>query len=198
MKTRTALPALVAACVASLAARPLPVATAATSPLPVPGGRAAVSLLAVSSPPSAVPGGRAAVSLLAVSSPPSAVPGGRAAVSLLAVSSPPSAVPGGRAAASGEFRFDQETLDVGRQAVGASFSVKFRFKNGGVEPILLANVQVGGGTVQFPKTPIKAGEVGEISVTLTAATAGKFTRVVTVTSNAITPQKYLYVRGDAF
>lgn len=134
MKTRTALPALVAACVATLSASPQRLAD-----LPV-----------------------------------------------------------ARAANPGEFRFDQETIDVGRRAVGTTFTTTFRFKNGGDEPILLASVQASGATVQFPKTPIKAGEVGEIAVTLAATTAGKFTRVATLTSNAKTPQRYLYLRGEAF
>jgi hypothetical protein len=97
-----------------------------------------------------------------------------------------------------EFKFDKETYDFGKIPQGKPVSVDFKFTNTGEEPIIITNVEsTCGCTVpKFTSTPVKKGESGVISVTYNAAAVMPFSKAITVKSNAKTPVKMLYIKGE--
>lgn len=97
-----------------------------------------------------------------------------------------------------EFKFDKETYDFGKIPQGKPVSVDFKFTNVGEEPIIITNVEsTCGCTVpEYTKTPIKKGESGVIKVTYNAAAAMPFSKAITIKSNAKTPVKSLYIKGE--
>lgn len=97
-----------------------------------------------------------------------------------------------------EFKFDKETYDFGKIPQGKPVSVDFKFTNTGDEPIIITNVEsTCGCTVpKFTSTPVKKGESGVISVTYNAAAVMPFSKAITIKSNAKTPVKMLYIKGE--
>ncbi len=97
-----------------------------------------------------------------------------------------------------EFKFDKETYDFGKIPQGKPVSVDFKFTNTGEEPIIITNVEsTCGCTVpKYTSTPVKKGESGVISVTYNAAAVMPFSKAITVKSNAKTPVKMLYIKGE--
>ena len=97
-----------------------------------------------------------------------------------------------------EFKFDKETYDFGKIPQGKPVSVDFKFTNVGEQPIIITNVEsTCGCTVpKFTSTPVKKGESGVISVTYNAAAVMPFSKAITVNSNAKTPVKMLYIKGE--
>lgn len=98
----------------------------------------------------------------------------------------------------GEFKFEKETNDFGKIPQGKPVSFDFKFTNVGDQPIIISNVETTCGCTvsKYTTTPIKKGEVGVITATFNAASAGSFTKPLTVKSNAKTPVKYLYIKGE--
>ena len=98
----------------------------------------------------------------------------------------------------GEFKFEKETNDFGKIPQGKPVSFDFKFTNIGDQPLIISSVEsTCGCTVpKYTSTPIKKGEVGVISVTYNAANVGSFTKPLTIKSNAKTPVKYLYIKGE--
>ena len=75
----------------------------------------------------------------------------------------------------------------------------FVFKNEGMEPLVLQNVRASCGctTPQWTNTPVEPGETGEITVTYNPnGRPGKFSKTITVTSNATEAQTKVYIRGE--
>ena len=103
-----------------------------------------------------------------------------------------------RADQAGEFKFEKETQDFGKIPQGKPVSFDFKFTNVGDEPLIISNVEsTCGCTVpKYTSTPVKKGEVGVISVTYNAAAMGAFSKPLTIKSNAKTPVKYLYIKGE--
>ena len=97
-----------------------------------------------------------------------------------------------------EFKFAEETFDFGKIAQGKPVTHEFKFTNSGEEPLIITNVEsTCGCTVpKYTTTPIKKGESGVITVTYNAAAVSPFTKAVTVKSNAKTPVKVLYIKGE--
>ena len=73
----------------------------------------------------------------------------------------------------------------------------FTFTNTGKEPIVITNCQASCGCTvpKWPKEPILPGKSDVISVTYNAAHAGGFNKSITITSNAKTPTKVIYIKG---
>lgn len=98
-----------------------------------------------------------------------------------------------------EFKFEKETHDFGQIRQGEPVSVNFNFINTGSEPLIISSVESSCACVQtgYTREPILKGEKGIITITYDAATiqAG-FTKAVTVKSNARTPLKVLYIKGE--
>lgn len=97
-----------------------------------------------------------------------------------------------------EFKFDKETYDFGKIPQGKPVTVEFKFTNTGEAPIIISNVEsTCGCTVpKFTSTPVKKGENGVITVTYNAAAVMPFSKAITVKSNAKTPVKMLYIKGE--
>ena len=98
-----------------------------------------------------------------------------------------------------EFKFEKETHDFGKLTVGKPVSVDFKFTNLGDEPLIISNVEsTCGCTVpKYTNAPVKKGESGVITVTFnSSAEQPGFTKAVTIHSNAKTPVKVLYIKGE--
>ena len=75
----------------------------------------------------------------------------------------------------------------------------FTFKNEGMEPLVLSNVRASCGctTPKWPRQPIEPGETGEITVTYNPnGRPGRFTKTVTITSNATEPTTRVTIKGE--
>jgi hypothetical protein len=98
-----------------------------------------------------------------------------------------------------EFKFEKETHDFGKVPAGKPVSVDFIFTNTGDAPLIISNVEsTCGCTVpKFTAKPVLKGEKGIITVTFNAvAVQAGFTKAVTIKSNARTPSKMLYIKGE--
>lgn len=75
----------------------------------------------------------------------------------------------------------------------------FTFKNEGMEPLVLSNVRASCGctTPKWPREPIEPGQTGEITVTYNPnGRPGRFTKTVTITSNATEPTTRVTIKGE--
>ena len=98
-----------------------------------------------------------------------------------------------------DFKFDKETHDFGKIVQGKPVSVDFVFTNVGEEPLIISNVEsTCGCTVpKYTSAPVLKGEKGIVTVTFNAsAVQPGFTKAVTIKSNARTPIKVLYIKGE--
>lgn len=98
-----------------------------------------------------------------------------------------------------EFKFEQETHDFGKVVLGKPVSFDYKFTNIGDQPLIITKVEpTCGCTVpKFTNVPIKKGETGTISITYNPAGAAMpFNKAITVSSNAKTPVKVLYFKGE--
>ncbi|PWG79582.1 DUF1573 domain-containing protein [Pararcticibacter amylolyticus] len=97
-----------------------------------------------------------------------------------------------------EFKFEKETNDFGKIAQGKPVTYEFKFTNIGEQPLILSDVQSSCGCTvpKFTRVPVKKGDSGVITVTFNAAAPGSFNKLLTIKSNAKTPVKYLYIKGE--
>jgi hypothetical protein len=98
-----------------------------------------------------------------------------------------------------EFKFAEETHDFGKVPQGKPVSWEFKFTNTGEEPLIISNVEsTCGCTVpKYTTTPILKGQSGTITVIFNAASVQpSFSKAVTIKSNARTPNKLLYIKGE--
>lgn len=100
-------------------------------------------------------------------------------------------------ASAGDFKFKEETWDFGTIPQGTPVKHQFTFSNTGKTPIVISNVQASCGctTPTWPKEPILPGKSETIEVQYNAANAGGFNKSITITSNAATATKMLYIKG---
>jgi hypothetical protein len=98
---------------------------------------------------------------------------------------------------AGDFAFNEETHDFGKIAKGTPVTYEFNFTNNGKEPIVISNVQSSCGctTPKWPKEPVLPGKTALINVQYNAANPGGFNKSITITSNAKTPSKVIYIKG---
>lgn len=98
------------------------------------------------------------------------------------------------------FEFMEESFDFGSDIIdGEKKTHTFEFTNTGNSPLIIEKVKASCGctTPNWPKTPIAPGEVGEITATYNSkGRPGKFNKVIRITSNAATPTKVLYIKGE--
>lgn len=98
-----------------------------------------------------------------------------------------------------EFKFDKETHDFGSLTEGEVATHEFEFKNVGKEPLTITNVvpSCGCTTPKWSKEPIAPGKTGVITVSYdTKGRPTPFSKNVTIYSNAKTPTKVLYIKGE--
>lgn len=100
--------------------------------------------------------------------------------------------------ADAEFKFEAETHDFGKIPPGKAVTYEFKFTNTGDEPLIISNVEATCGCTvpKYSNTPVKKGETGVITATYNAAGVGPFNKAITVKSNARTPVKVLYIKGE--
>ncbi len=94
--------------------------------------------------------------------------------------------------------FKEESYNFGDVGEGPQITHEFKFTNNGKEPLILSNVKASCGctTPSWPKDPILPGKEATILVTYnTQGRPGKFTKSITITSNAATPSKVIYING---
>lgn len=96
-----------------------------------------------------------------------------------------------------EFKFEKETYDFGKIAMGTPAVYEFKFTNIGDAPLLITKIEAGNNIVtDFTPTAIKKGEVGIVKVTFNpSGVALPFSKTLTITSNSKTPTKVLYIKG---
>lgn len=98
-----------------------------------------------------------------------------------------------------EFKFEKETHDFGKISTAKPVSIEFKFTNIGDAPLILTKVETTCGCTvpTYTQTPIKKGEAGLIKITYTPAGAPlPFSKSITILSNAKTPTKVLYIKGE--
>jgi len=103
-----------------------------------------------------------------------------------------------KADGNAEFKFEKETYDFGKIPQGKPVTYEFKFTNVGTEPLIITKVESSCGCTvpKYTNAPVKPGETGSINVTFNAAQAAPFSKSVTIRSNAKTPLKSLYIKGE--
>lgn len=98
-----------------------------------------------------------------------------------------------------KINFKEESFNFSEVPEGPQVTHEFKFVNEGKEPLVLSNVKASCGctTPSWPKEPILPGKESSIVVTYnTQGRPGPFTKSITVTSNADTPNKVIYIKGE--
>ena len=99
-----------------------------------------------------------------------------------------------------EFKFVTETHDFGKIPLDKPAVYSFNFTNTGDLPLIISKIETTCGCTvgEYTKTPVKKGEKGFVKVTMTpAGVALPFNKAITVSSNARTTTKVLYVKGES-
>ena len=94
--------------------------------------------------------------------------------------------------------FEEEKYDFGEVEEGPKISHDFVLVNAGKEPLVIKNVKASCGctATNWPKEPIMPGEEAKITATYnTKGRVGPFNKSLTITSNAYTPTKRLFIKG---
>lgn len=97
-----------------------------------------------------------------------------------------------------EFKFEKETYDFGKIAQGKPVTATLSFTNVGEQPLIISAVEptCGCTIADYTKTPVLKGKTGTIKLTYSAAASGTFSKGITVKSNAKTPVKVLFIKGE--
>jgi hypothetical protein len=101
--------------------------------------------------------------------------------------------------APAEFKFEKESHNFGKVVLGTPVSVDFVFTNTGDLPLIISKVETSCGCTvsKHTETPVAKGQKGFIRVTFNPAGAAlPFSKIVTISSNAKTSTKVLYIKGE--
>lgn len=88
-----------------------------------------------------------------------------------------------------------DTIDVGQIPQGTPKTIKFEFTNATKKPVLITNVRAACGctATDYSKEAIAPGKTGYVNAIYNAASAGAFTKSVTVTtSDSDTPKQLTF------
>ena len=98
----------------------------------------------------------------------------------------------------GVFTFESEEIDYGTIAHNSDGLRVFKFTNTGDAPIVISQAKGSCGCTvpTYSKNVILPGEKGEIEVKYATNRVGKFTKIVTLTTNASEPSKVLKIKGE--
>ena len=94
--------------------------------------------------------------------------------------------------------FEKTTHDYGTVTKGGDGTCEFKFKNNGVEPLILANVASSCGCTvpEWPREPILKGKSASVKVKYDTNRVGGINKTITVMSNAKTPSIQLKIIGN--
>ena len=94
--------------------------------------------------------------------------------------------------------FESKVVDYGVIEYNADGARKFVFTNNGTEPLIIKNAKGSCGCTvpTWPREPIAAGETAEIGVKYATNRVGKFTKTITLTTNASKKPVILTVKGE--
>lgn len=95
-------------------------------------------------------------------------------------------------------KFQEETVDYGTIEWDSDPFRVFTFTNTGTEALIISNARGSCGCTvpTYPTDPILPGETGEIKVRYDTKRQGKFTKYVTLTTNAAEPTVKLMIKGE--
>lgn len=99
-----------------------------------------------------------------------------------------------------EFKFEAESHDFGKIPLNKPAVYTFNFTNTGDLPLIISKIETTSGCTvgEYTKTPVKKGEKGFVKVTMTpSGIALPFNKAITVSSNARTTTKVLYIKGES-
>ncbi|WP_460219839.1 DUF1573 domain-containing protein [Psychroserpens sp. MEBiC05023] len=98
----------------------------------------------------------------------------------------------------GVFVFEAETIDYGTIQQNDNGVRTFKFKNRGLAPIVISRVKTTCGCTvpTYPKKAILPGESGTIDIKYATNRVGKFSKSITIFSNADEGQKRLQIKGN--
>jgi hypothetical protein len=95
--------------------------------------------------------------------------------------------------------FEKEIFDFGVIQQGEKVHFEFKFKNEGKTPLIITNATATCGCTQpeYPTTPVKPGEEGNIKVTFdSSGKSGMQDKIVTLTTNASPEAAKLHLVGE--
>jgi hypothetical protein len=93
--------------------------------------------------------------------------------------------------------FDKTTHDYGTVVKGGDGTCEFKFKNTGVEPLILSNVTSSCGCTvpEWPREPVLKGKTNVIKVKYDTNRVGPINKTITVVSNATNSSIQLHIIG---
>jgi hypothetical protein len=98
-----------------------------------------------------------------------------------------------------KFKFENDTHDFGKIKEGDKVTYKFNFANVGKAPLIISKVEASCGCTkpEWPTTPVKPGEGGQITVTYdSAGHNGLVDKMITITANTDTATTTLHLVGE--
>ncbi|MEN7549613.1 DUF1573 domain-containing protein [Rapidithrix thailandica] len=104
-----------------------------------------------------------------------------------------------QAQSNAKIKFNEREFDFGDIYQGDVVTHVFKFENNGDAPLLLTNISTTCGCTapEWPREPVLPGETGEITVKFNSAhKSGIQNKIITVYSNANTPQEKLKIRTN--
>ena len=96
-------------------------------------------------------------------------------------------------------KFEKETHDFGKIKAGDKVTYAFKFTNTGQSPLIIKDAIATCGCTkpEWPKTPVRPGEVGEIKVTFdSAGKMGLQDKQITITANTNPAQSVVHLIGE--
>jgi hypothetical protein len=103
------------------------------------------------------------------------------------------------AAAAPLMKFEKESHDFGKIKQGDKASYDFKFTNTGKSPLIITDAVASCGctTPEWPKTPVKPGESGQIKVVFNSAgKMGLQDKQITITANTVPAQNIVHLIGE--
>ncbi len=99
---------------------------------------------------------------------------------------------------NGAVSWDTKDIDLGTMKQGKPGKAVFKMKNTGGQPIFISKAEGSCGCTQieYPKRPIKPGEVVNITTIYDAEDVGVFAKTVTLTLNIEESTQILYITGE--
>lgn len=99
---------------------------------------------------------------------------------------------------AGVLSFETEEIDYGTIPQAADGVRIFKFTNTGTDPIVISQVKTSCGCTvpTYSKEPVLAGASGEIQIKYATDRIGKFTKTITVISNASEANKVIKIKGE--